>query len=385
MTLSIAARGNLEVQYSSTVDTVDAGQWNELSGASSLYLSHAWLRHVERGSGADCAYLLVRDSGGTLLGALPTYRIQDEQNTHYRTDLVLDGRLSGRHLLAGTCRAYHNDLLLHPALADDEQDLVLGMLLEAAERRAAELGCDDVVFLYLTTQAATRLARVRPGLNPLLLSMDTALPVAGEGIEDYYAALGARRAYGVRKDMRIYDDAGYTTAVEPLSACWYEAAPLVANVQNRHGQEESVEECRVSLHSQARALDTQSLAFTARRDGRLVAMALHYAWRGTLHGRMVGFDYEALAGAREYFTLYYYRPLRWAYEHGFRALHLGTGSYSAKFRRGARPIALWAASLTPARAGDWRGWNTGQVTTWRGEVGLDGLDLPADWGTGPAA
>lgn len=378
MTRSVAAHGSLDLHRSSTMDGIDAGRWNELSGAASFYLSHAWLCHVERSSGADCTYLLVRDSGGTLLGALPTYRIDDEQNSHYRTDVLMDGRLSGRHLLAGSCRAYHNDLMLHPSLTDDEQDRVLGVLLDAARRRATELGCADVLFLYLTTDAMTRLRRIRPDTGPLLLSLDAVLPVAGDAMDDYFAMLEGRRASGVRKDIRVFANAGYTTAVEPLSACWFEAGPLVANVQNRYGEDETVQQCRASLHSQARALDPSSLAFTARRDGRLVAMALYYAWRDRLHGRLVGFDYEALDNAREYFSLYFYEPLRWAYRNNIRVLHLGMGSYAGKFRRGARPAALWALSLNPARAGDWRLWNTDQLTAWRDEWGVDNLALPTD-------
>lgn len=371
--------GSLGVHCVSTLDAVDPVQWNELSGAASVYLSHAWLSHVERVSGADCTYLLVRDAGGTVLGALPTYLSGDESNSNYRPDLILDGRLSGRHLLAGSCRGYDNDVLLHPSLADDEQDLVLGLLIDAAERRATELACDDVLFLYLTTAAAARIRRVRPASCPLLLKLDTVLPVPGEGIDDYYSTLGARRAYAVRKDMRIYDAAGYTTAVEPLSECWHEAGPLAANVENRYGKHESVEEARASLKSQAHALDTSGLTFTARRDGKLIAMAVHYAWRDKLYGRLVGFDYEALTDAREYFTLYYYLPLQWAYQNGVSTIHLGTGSYSAKFRRGAQPNPLWAVSLTASRAGDWRRWNTEQATTWRDEWGLDDVGLPADW------
>jgi uncharacterized protein len=381
MTLSTAARASLDVQRLSTLDMVDAGSWNELSGAASIYLSHAWLRHVERTSGAECAYLVVLDAEGTLLGALPTYTAA-ESNSNYRTDLILDGRLSGRHLLAGSCRGYDNDLLVHPSLTDDEQDLVLGMLIDAAERRAADLGCDDVLFLYLSTEAAARLRRVRAESCPLLLNLDTVLPVQGESIDDYLAALGGRRAYAVRKDMRVFDAAGYTTAIEPLSECWHEAGPLAANVQNRHGKHETVEEARTSLRSQADALDSAGLAFTARREGKLVALAVHYAWRDKLYGRFVGFDYEALTDAREYFTLYYYLPLRWAYRNGATTLHWGMGSYSAKFRRGARPNPLWAASLTTSRAGDWRRWNTELAATWRDEWGLDEVGVPADWSHG---
>lgn len=379
MTLSTTT--GLDVHHVSTLDEVDAARWNELSGAASIYLSHAWLRHVERITGADRTYLLVQDAGGTLLGALPTYLAATEGNSNYRADLVLDGRLAGRHLIAGSYRGYDNDVLLHPSLTEDEQDVVLATLLDAAERRAAELGCADVLFLYLTTAAAARLQRVRPATRPLLLNLDTVLPVPGDGMDDYLAELGGRRAYGVRKDMRLFDAAGYTTALEPLSACWYEAGPLAANVQNRHGKHETDEEARASLRSQAEALDTNGLAFTARRDGRLVAMAVHYAWRDTLYGRFVGFDYDAMDDAREYFTLYYYLPLRWAYENGVRAIHWGMGSYTAKFRRGARPNPLWATALNPSRAGDWRRWNTDLARTWREQWGLDAVGVPEAWGT----
>jgi len=147
---------------------------------------------------------------------------------------------------------------------------------------------------------------------------------------------------------------------------------------------ETAEEARAFLRSQALALDTSSLTFTARRDGRLVAMALHYAWRDKLFGRLVGFDYEALTDAREYFSLYYYLPLQWAYRNGCRTIHLGMGSYSAKFRRGAQPVPRWAVALTASRAGDWRRWNTGRATEWRNEWGLDDVGVPAGWSHPPA-
>jgi hypothetical protein len=56
---------------------------------------------------------------------------------------------------------------------------------------------------------------------------------------------------------------------------------------------------------------------------------------------MVGFDYAALPGAYEYFTVAFYEPIRYAYAHGLRRIHLGRESYQAKVRRGARLRPLW--------------------------------------------
>jgi uncharacterized protein len=42
-------------------------------------------------------------------------------------------------------------------------------------------------------------------------------------------------------------------------------------------------------------------------------------------------------------------PLRYCYQHGIRRLHLGTESYEAKCRRGARPRPLWAVTSLPGQ------------------------------------
>jgi hypothetical protein len=79
----------------------------------------------------------------------------------------------------------------------------------------------------------------------------------------------------------------------------------------------------------------------------IVGFALGYRWGSELVLRAVGLDYERLSGADEYAQLAVHAPLRYCYQHGLRRLHLGTGSYAAKCRRGARPRPLWAATSLP--------------------------------------
>ena len=343
-----------------------AEHWNALSGTDSFYLSHDWLRFAARGT--DARYLTV-SAGGDLLGALPLYPSADESNVDYRVDHVLGGRLAGLPALAGSRRGYVNDLLLHPALDPRRA----GAALEAV---AAAVRAEDAALLYLTTSAAAALMRVDSGLRPLLLSADTSIPVPAGGFAAYLGGLGSRRAYTVRKELRIFHEAGYETAVVSLGDVWHEAGPLVANVQQRYGHDESAEECRRSLQAQAEALGRHSVVFTARRGGTLVALSLCYVWRDTLHARLVGFDYDALCGAREYFTLLFYEPLRWAAENGLRHLHLGRESYLAKLLRGARARPLWAVAPMPVP--DWRRHNSDTLAAWSHWAPRD-LDIPPSW------
>lgn len=343
-----------------------AEHWNALSGTDSFYLSHDWLRFAARGT--DARYLTV-SAGGDLLGALPLYPTADESNVYYRLDHVLGGRFAGSHTLAASRRGYVNDLLLHPAL--DEQRA--GAVLDAV---VAAVRAENAALLYLTTSAAAALMRADSGLRPLLISADTSISVPDGGFAAYVTGLGSRRAYTVRKELRIFQEAGYETAVVSLGDVWHEAGPLVANVQQRYGHDESAEECRQSLQAQAEALGRYSVVFTARRGGTLVAMSLGYVWRDTLHARLVGFDYDALRGAREYFTLLCYEPMRWAAANGLRHLHLGRESYPAKLLRGAQARPLWA--VAPMPVSDWRRHNSDTLAAWSDWAPHD-LDIPPSW------
>jgi uncharacterized protein len=343
-----------------------SAHWNALSGTDSFYLSHDWLRFAARGT--DARYLTV-SADGDLLGALPLYSTADESNSDYRVDNVLGGRFAGLTTLAGTRRGYVNELLLHPELDERRADAVLEVMVAAVRAEGAAL-------LYLTTSAAAALMRVDSGLRPLLLNADTSISVPDGGFAAYLGGLGSRRAYTVRKEMRIFHEAGYETAVVSLGDVWHEAGPLVASVQRRYGHDESAEEARRSLQAQAETLGQYSVVFTARREGTLVALSVCYVWRDTLHARMVGFDYDALCDAREYFALLFYEPLRWAVENGLRQIHLGRESYLAKLLRGARARPLWA--IAPVPVPDWRRHNSDTLAAWSRWAPRD-LEIPPSW------
>lgn len=101
------------------------------------------------------------------------------------------------------------------------------------------------------------------------------------------------------------------------------------------------------LRRQGEHLESRAVVFACFDGNTVVGFALAYRWGGELALRVVGFDYGRLAGADEYAQLAVHAPLRYCYEHGLRRLHLGTESYEAKCRRGARARPLWAVTSLP--------------------------------------
>ncbi len=370
---------SLRIQEVAALDEIPQLLWDSLSGAGSFYLCHDWLSYVESETGAASRYLMAWSAGG-LAGALPTYALSAETNRNYQTAHILGGRVPGSYLITGTRRAYVNDMMLANDPRQECADKALDCLLSAAGGQARTLGLDGVAFLYLPTAAAQRLLGLRGDIRPLLLGIDTELSVPGNCFEDYLDEVGKRRASGVRNEMRSFAAAGYQVSVEKLADCWYEMGSLVASVQQKYGHTDSIESCRGSLRKQAETLNPHSLVFTARRSGALVACALFYAWRRTLFGRVVGFDYAALADVGEYFNLYFYEPLRYAYDNGYSSLQLGRGSYFAKLRRGARPRALWAVFAPSGRwSADWRDFNWQELQRCQDQWCFSEIDIPSNW------
>src|ERR1041385_8605926 len=106
-----------------------------------------------------------------------------------------------------------------------------------------------------------------------------------------------------------------------------------------------------------------------------------YRWKGTLYGRLVGFDYTRLRAACEYFNLVYYRPLEHMGEHGLTRLQLGIEAWHAKVLRGAslHPRAPRAAAprvLIARRPAPPEGWRP-QAAAFPGALPEDEWRAPA--------
>lgn len=217
-----------------TLDKVDRRGWNSLVGGRSFYLTHEWLRSLENDPRAAVQYALLR-RGEELVAASPIYLIQEELNKFYRPDLLIDGRWTGRYQLAGTRRAYVNELFISEQLGPSGRRDAAEQLLDLLTDHAALHNVDSTLFLFISTASATQLLEARGDLQPLLTSVDTSLHVQEETIDAYLARFASRRRRQLRNEMATFAEAGYEHATERLSACWHEAGPLLANIQHRYG------------------------------------------------------------------------------------------------------------------------------------------------------
>src|SRR5579885_241347 len=362
----------LELRQRSTLQDIAREAWEPLArAADNFYLSYDWLRLVERDREDDARYMLLYKNE-QLIAALPTYLVQRELNPDYEPARLIDGRWQGRYLIAGSRRAYLNDLLLHPDLDKQAREESLVLLSGALQERCLEGKRDAVLFLYLTTPSAALVRQAAPSTCPILMTADAALDLPGTSFEHYLAALSARRRGRVRHEMRTFEQCHYEVAVRRLETCWEEAGRLLGKLQGRYGTYGPDSYWQTMLQQQAEYLDDQGLVFCCSSQGQMVGFSLAYQWQGTLWFRAVGFDYDRLQQGGEYFALVFYQPLIYAYAQGLRRLHFGREAYEAKIGRGARLRPLWGIEMrqgNQAEAADstWQ-FNRQTALAWRTRV-----------------
>lgn len=351
----------IETYIGTSLDDLPASFWSSFHRSAGLYQSRPWLEFTEWSAGKAVAYAWVTEAGRAL-GVLPVYPEPGAPGSGYTlAELGGDGAADSTAGMCGNRRGYRNEMLVTSLSAASETGrTVLARLASAARQACTQMGWPTVVFPYVSREYAGVLCQVLPHAVPLLSRLDAHIDVRGRSFDDCIRELGSKKAWKVRNEIRRFAQAGYRTGVERLAECWYEAGPLVANVQQRYGHDDTAESCRRGLRAQVELLSGHDIVFTARSGGKLVAAAVCYKWNDALVSRCVGFDYANLAGAREYFNLTIYQPLSYACEHGLEWILLGTGSESAKQERGAQLTGLWTVAAGPElgfRLHDWRARN----------------------------
>ncbi|MGW1978078.1 GNAT family N-acetyltransferase [Streptomyces sp. NPDC001889] len=338
-------------------DPGSAAGWDRLAATRSFYLTANWLRFVDADGGAEPHYLSSRRGDGLSAGLVAHWN-PDEGHQDYRAPRVLgQPRDAGPMLLLGGRRGFRSDVLLPgvpqgrsavpgPGRATEE----LAALLGAAAGAVPEAG-GRWWWPNLPTDAATEvIAAARtltPGIAPglHLLRADCTVETVGAGLDDFVGALSPKqRRTNARREIRRFAESGLEVRRMSLSDIWERGAPLLGQVQRKYGHDMSDERLRGFLGRQAEHLDREAVVFAVHDGGRLIGFSLCYEAGDELALRLIGFDYPRLPGADEYAQLLLYAPLRYCYERGLTRLHLGTSSYDAKCRRGARVRPLWAVT-----------------------------------------
>lgn len=336
----------LTVSWVDSLAEVSQPEWDRLASEGGFYLSRGWLSLQERGSSSRRSYALAR-LRERLVGALPVDVVEVASNDFYRFPAVLPKghpEPTAPMMLLGGRAGYAGGPVLDPDLDAEQRTSTIRALLSEVTRVSHELG-RAAVFFYLQDRFRGLVLEAPDVGEPLLARHDATLHLPGSGWTDYLGGLSASRGTKIRHEERLFGAAEYSVTVGELTPWLDEAGPLLANVQSRYGHEADPDEMTEVLAEQVTSLG-EHVAFLCTDEDGLVGFALWFPFRGgSLSLRAAGFDYGRLRRAAEYFNLAYYLPIRWAYEHGVRRLHLGIESLQAKALRGGRLTQLWVVPV----------------------------------------
>jgi uncharacterized protein len=322
-------------------------EWNALAG-DRFYSSALWLRLCTLFSGAVSGGVHVTLSDGGR-AAVPVAAVTDEPNRNLRwhDQLVQRGLPAppADGILVGQRRGYQAHLLAGHG-ADPVE--VAGTLLEAVREIRTPDGAEPsaCVAMYLSTADVLALRDAGVRTLPVALKTDAAIDIPPGGWDAWQAALREDHrwtAQRIRKEVRKFDEAHYRVVHSTLRQSYQDVARLMARTEGRYGRVVDVPALTESFRQQGElAGDHAEVLLCSIDDEPPIGCCLFYRWHDTIFLRAVGFEYEKLRKATEYFNLTYYLPARLP---GVRRLHAGTGSPEAKAMRGAKLEPLWLLDL----------------------------------------
>ncbi|MET9397164.1 hypothetical protein [Kitasatospora sp. NPDC002965] len=367
---------------------VDPAAWERLVGADNFYGSHRWVRSTHLASGGDP--VITASESGTLLGVLPTWPGEGDDDEMFSLPGILPGILpgtaadvdGGRQLWLGTRRSVCNELL---CVRGPQRRPVLRALLGRALELAADRGDDGVVMAYLAGEDALELAAAHPRARALLHSADTYLPVPPGGAGELSARSNRHSRTRRRSELRTFQRTGTVVKTTRLTEDLVpRIADLIAQNRTRHGSSGGPRAVLDALNAQrATGLLDHAVAFLGLRGPELVAATVCYEHGDRLYARYFGYDYTTAVPTNEYFQLGYNAPLDYAAEGGFRRYRTAISAWDVKVRRGARltPLAavvlpLHGAVCTPARQ---REHNITAAGHWRELAGDHPLAMGPEW------
>jgi hypothetical protein len=201
--------------------------------------------------------------------------------------------------------------------------------------------------MYLSTADARALLRAGAAASPVLLLTDAWIDVPEGGWEGYLASLTRHWRANVRRDVRLFREAGYRIEHVALADCWDGLGEMAAATQAKYGHDADPDEERSALHEHVAGMgEAARVALCRIGDGPPLGFCLYYVWADTVFIRWAGFDYEQLVGASEYFNLVLYAQIELAGSLGLRRLHAAPGSIETKAHRRAKLRPLWLVDLT---------------------------------------
>ncbi len=327
---------------------VDAAAWDALIGEDHPFVTYAFLRTLEvtgcvgGRTGWTPRHLLLRDEDGRLRGAVPGY-LKDHSMGEYVFDHAWAdaARRSGLSYYPKWVAAVPLTPATGPRLLVAHGDeSARASLATAVAELAPRLGVHSVHALFLDEADAAALGAA--GLHARAsLQYHWVRDPAWTTWEDHLAALTSKRRKEVRRERAAAHAHGLSLAVEGGEALSDEdvarAYACYRETVDAHGAWAYLTE---SFFAALRGpLAPYVRMATARRDGRLVAMALAFTRGRHLYGRVWG-ALEPLRGL--HFELCYYQFLEHAFAAGLWRVEAGAQG-EHKIARGFQPTLLRSA------------------------------------------
>lgn len=330
----------LALRVAPGVGSLDALQWDSLSGGTNPFMRHAFLSALEdsgsvgEGTGWQSLPIVLEDSHGTLLGALPSYA-----KFHSQGEYVFDHAWADAWQRAG--RQYYPKLQIAAPFtpATGPRVLVRDPALAAPLLRAAEQLCRDN---HLSSAHATF---VEPAQHALFAQQgwlrreDTQFHWFNRGyytFEDFLAALSSRKRKAVRKErtaaqagLQIRRLTGSEIRPEHWDAFWIFYQDTGARKWGRPYL------ARAAFDLFGERMGEDILLVLAYDGAQPIAGALNFIGVEALYGRYWGcvMDRPFL-----HFELCYYQAIEAAIERGLKRIEAGAQG-SHKLARGYEPVA----------------------------------------------
>jgi len=337
----------MQVTVSDSLEQVAASDWNRLAGAANPFLSHEFLRALERNhclgerTGWWPRHLLVRE-GGNLVGAAPAY-LKDNSFGEF----VFDWSWADAYSRAGL--TYYPKLVMAvpfspvtgPRMlvdprspAKDVMHALAGGAIACAERYDAS----SVHWLFPTERDANSLREhgfmLRTGCqfhwhNP-----------GYAGFDDFLARLSAKKRKQIRHERRDVERAALTIEVLPggevTEAQWETYHHFYRSIFDRKWGMPSL--TAGFFKEIGRTMAERVVLILASNGGRYVAGAFFLRGPDALFGRHWGcIEYHRAL----HFEVCYYRAIEYCIEHGLRRFEAGAQG-EHKLARGFLPATTWS-------------------------------------------
>lgn len=339
----------MELKIQTSINAIDADQWNALAGTANPFLRHEFLHALERHHcvgrvhGWLPRHLLAIDGDGRLTGAVPMY-LKDNSYGEF----VFDWAWADAYQRAGL-PYYPKSVVAVPytpasgprilTAAGPESNSIAGQLIAMARDWSEHQQLSSLHWLFTDSQDTRRLQD-----QGFLLRLGCQFHWQNRGyrdFDDYLSGFSSHKRKKVRRERRQVQQAGieiHTVTGQQASDVEIETMfDLYRSTFDRKWGHATL--TLGFFRDIATTMGEQLLFFIARKGQRIEAGAICFRSGDTLYGRHWGCyrHYHSL-----HFETCYYQGIDYCIRHGLRFFEPGAQG-EHKISRGFLPTPTWSA------------------------------------------